>query len=66
MNNALKNEYKKMIDNGYDNIIYIESNNALGSDFEGTVDAIHFTDIGFMRYSSFLIEKFKEYNLLSD
>jgi hypothetical protein len=66
MNNALKNEYKKMIDNGYNNIIYIESNNALGSDFEGTVDAIHFTDIGFMRYSTFLIEKFKEYNLLSD
>ena len=25
MNNALKNEYKKMIDKGYQNIIYIES-----------------------------------------
>ena len=66
MNNALKNEYKKMVDNGYENIIYIESYNALGNDFEGTVDAVHFTDLGFSRYSKFLIQKFKEYNLLND
>ena len=66
MNNALKNEYKKMIDKGYQNIIYIESSNALGNDFEGTVDAVHFTDLGFLRYSAFLIQKFKEYNLIND
>ena len=66
MNNALKNEYKKMVDNGYENIIYLDSEKALGNDFEGTVDAVHFTDLGFIRYSTFLIEKFKEYNLLSD
>ncbi len=66
MNNALKTEYEKMISNGYDNIIYLESSNALGYDFEGTVDAVHFTDLGFMRYSNFLIEKFNEHNLLSD
>ena len=66
MNNALKTEYEKMISNGYDNIIYLESSNALGNEFEGTVDAVHFTDLGFMRYSNFLIEKFNEHNLLSD
>jgi hypothetical protein len=66
MNNALKTEYEKMISNGYDNIIYLESSNALGNDFEGTVDAVHFTDLGFMRYSNFLIEKFNEHNLLND
>ena len=66
MNNALRNEYKKMIDKGYQNIIYIESSNALGNDFEGTVDAVHFTDLGFLRYSAFLIQKFKEYNLIND
>ena len=55
-----------MIDNGYDNIIYLESRDALGSDFEGTVDAIHFKDLGFSRYSNFLIEKFKEYNLIKN
>ena len=66
MNNALKTEYEKMIDNGYDNIIYLESRNSLGDDFEGTVDAVHFTDIGFNRYSNFLIKKFKEYKLIVD
>jgi len=66
MNNALKTEYEKMISSGYDNIIYLESSNALGNDFEGTVDAVHFTDLGFKRYSNFLIEKFKEYDLLND
>ena len=66
MNNALKTEYNKMIDNGYDNIIYLESDSALGNDFEGTVDAVHFTDIGFIRYSTFLVEKFKEFNLLKE
>ena len=66
MNNSLRTEYEKMIDNGYDNIIYLESRDALGSDFEGTVDAIHFTDLGFTRYSNFLIQKFKEYDLLND
>ena len=63
---ALKTEYEKMISSGYDNIIYLESSNALGNDFEGTVDAVHFTDLGFKRYSNFLIEKFKEYDLLND
>ena len=66
MNTALKTEYEKMISSGYDNIIYLESSNALGNDFEGTVDAVHFTDLGFKRYSNFLIEKFKEYDLLND
>ena len=59
MNNALKNEYKKMIDKGYQNIIYIESSNALGNDFEGTVDSVHFTDLCFHRFSAFLIPNFK-------
>ena len=66
MNNLLKTEYEKMIENGYENIIYLETKSALGYDYEGTVDAIHFTDLGFTRYSNFLIEKFKEFNLIKD
>ena len=62
----IKTAHEKMISSGYDNIIYLESSNALGNDFEGTVDAVHFTDLGFKRYSNFLIEKFKEYDLLND
>ena len=66
MNNALRAEYEKMIDNGYENIFYLETKSALGQDYEGTVDAIHFTDLGFTRYSNFLIKKFKEFNLIED
>ena len=65
MNNSLKNEYDKMINNGYNNIIYLETQSALGNDFEGTVDAVHFTDLGFMRYSDFLIRKFKELQIVN-
>ena len=61
MNNALKTQYEKMINNGYNNIIYLETQSALGNDFEGTVDAVHFTDLGFIRYSDFLIKKFEEF-----
>ena len=64
MNLALKTEYEKMISNGYNNILYIKSENAIGDDNEGTVDAVHFTDLGFLRYSDFLIDKFVEFGLI--
>ena len=64
MNTALKIEYDKMINRGYKNIFYIESENALGSDYEGTVDGIHFTDLGFKRYADYLMEKLEELKLL--
>ena len=63
MNNALKTQYDKMINSGYNNIIYLETQSALGNDFEGTVDAVHFTDLGFIRYSDFLVKKFEELEL---
>ena len=46
------------------NIFYVESENALGIDQEGTVDGVHFTDLGFMRYADFLLEKFKGFELI--
>jgi lysophospholipase L1-like esterase len=64
MNSALKYEYQKMKDIGYKNIFYIEGENALGLDQEGTVDGVHFTDLGFMRYADFLLEKFEEFELI--
>jgi len=63
MNLALKHEHQKMMDAGYKNIFYIESENALGPDQEGTVDGVHFTDLGFMRYADFLLKKFEEFEL---
>ena len=66
MNTALKTEYKKMISDSYKNILYLKSKNALGDDNEGTVDGVHFTDLGFLRYSDFLIDKFVEFGLICD
>lgn len=64
MNTALKTEFVKMADNGYKNIFYLDSKNALGSDYEGTVDGVRFTDLGFIRYANFLIKKFKELKII--
>ena len=59
-NEMLKSEYRKMIEQGFTNIFYIESAGATGSDHEATVDSVHFTDLGFLRYADFLISKFRE------
>ena len=64
MNLALKTEYEKMISEGYNNIFYIKSRKAIGDDNEGTVDGVHFTDLGFLRYADFLIDKFVEFGLI--
>jgi len=64
MNLALKTEYEKMISEGYNNIFYIKSKNAIGDDNEGTVDGVHFTDLGFLRYADFLIDKFVGFGLI--
>ena len=64
MNLALKTEYQKMISEGYNNIFYVKSKNAIGNDNEGTVDGVHFTDLGFIRYADFLIDKFVEFGLI--
>ena len=64
MDHALKTEFDKMIENDVKNIFFIETPKLNDSDHEGTVDAIHFTDLGFQRYADFLIEQLKEFQLL--
>ena len=64
-NATLKTEYTKMIDSGFINIFYISSENATGDDHEGTVDGVHFTDLGFIRYADFLIDKFVQFGLIT-
>jgi len=63
-NAALKTEYTKMLEGGFNNIFYISSENATGEDHEGTVDGVHFTDLGFIRYADFLIDKFAQFSLI--
>ena len=53
-----------MIEAGLEHIFYIDSENATGKDHEGTVDGVDFTDLGFIRYANFLIEKFREFGLI--
>ena len=62
-NDMMKSEYRKMVDKGFSNIFYIDNVGAIGTDHEATVDGVHFTDLGFMRYADFLISKFKQFNL---
>lgn len=64
-NEALKIEYTKMIEDGFNDVYFIESKNALGNDNEGTVDSVHFTDLGYMRYADYLIGKFVEFGLIN-
>ncbi len=64
-NAALKTEYIKMIEGGFKNVFYISTENATGEDHEGTVDGVHFTDLGFIRYADFLIDKFVQFGLIT-
>lgn len=64
-NNALKTEFEKMTSVGISNLYYIENRDAIGSDHEATVDGVHFTDLGYLRYADFLIAKFDELNLIN-
>jgi hypothetical protein len=53
-----------MIKNGYKNIYLIETPKLDHIDHEGTVDAIHFTDLGFQNYADFLISQLMARELL--
>lgn len=64
-NAALKTEYTKMIEGGFEHVYYMETENATGTDHEGTVDGVHFTDLGFIRYADFLIDKFVQFGLIT-
>jgi len=63
-NKALKIEFDKLVEKGYTNIYLIHSKAALGQDHEATVDGVHFTDLGFMRFADYLISGFKMLGLI--
>ena len=65
-NAALKNEYDKIIKSGTPNIFYIKDNKDFLLDNEGTVDGVHLTDLGFLRYADYLMENFKKFKLIKD
>jgi hypothetical protein len=63
-NSALRSEFDKMTGMGFRNIYYVDNKDALGTDHEGTVDSVHFTDLGFLRFADFLITKFEKFRLI--
>jgi len=53
-NRALKEEFDKLIQDGYENIYYLSGEKLIGIDGEATVDGIHLTDLGFIRMAEVL------------
>lgn len=58
-NKTLFKKYEELLQKGVSNLHYLSSENVTGNDNEATVDGIHFTDLGFKRYSESLICKIK-------
>ena len=54
-NAAFRRNYEKLIADGCKDLYYVTSDGLAGYDNEGTVDGIHFTDVGFRRYADKLI-----------
>ena len=63
-NTALQVEFEKIAAAGIRNIIYIDAKNATGVDYEGAVDGVHFTDLGYSRYADFLMKNFAKHGLI--
>lgn len=55
-----KEVYTKLKKEGYKNVHYIKSDGLIGNDYEATVDAVHLTDLGFMRLANGLLKHIKQ------
>ena len=64
-NVTLKNEFDKILKSGDQNVFYIKDIQDNLMDNEGTVDGVHLTDLGFLRYADYLLKNFKNYKLIN-
>jgi hypothetical protein len=55
-NNALHNVFNSLKAKNEKNIWLLPAAEVIGTDNEATVDGIHFTDLGFMRYADYLYD----------
>ena len=60
-NQALEAMCKKMKKSGVKNIYYVNPDKLIGSDGEGTVDGIHLTDLGFIRFAENIYPVIRKY-----
>ena len=54
LNEKIGEIFKRLSQKGEKNIYYVSSEKLIGEDREGTVDGIHFTDLGMMRYAELM------------
>jgi lysophospholipase L1-like esterase len=54
-NQELKKAFEILQQRGHTNLHFIHGKKLLGDDYEGTVDGVHYTDLGFMRYAKTLL-----------
>lgn len=59
-NIAQKRLYDKLRRQGEKNIFYVNAKGMIGEDAEATVDGVHFTDIGMIRYAEHLMPVIKK------
>ena len=53
-NETLRAIFRSLVERGEPHIFFLSSRDIIGHDGEATVDGIHFTDVGFMRYARVL------------
>lgn len=63
-NLTLKNQYDELRYRGDNNVMYIDNSGAMAGSHEGTVDGVHFTDLGFQLFATYLMDNFKKFGLL--
>ncbi len=59
-NEAIRNVYRRMVENGLDNTYYVEQIDLQPEDGDATSDEYHYTDIGFRKYCDTLLPILKK------
>lgn len=62
-NSLLRKEYEKIKYEGDKNVYYLANDDLVGHDGEATVDGIHFTDLGFLRFVDKLYNTIQHINI---
>lgn len=62
-NACIKKHFNNFKKNGEKNIYYLKNDDLYGHDYESTVDALHLTDLGFMRISKVMYPILKKRSL---
>jgi lysophospholipase L1-like esterase len=63
VNSEWKALYLQLKKEGFRQIVYIKAHGLTGHDGEASVDGVHFTDLGFLRYAEALLPYLKEYRV---